>query len=126
MELRDALAYIAYKTGGTNPFRASRILVLANWMAMERLGRPLVRFRISGFSAGFAIEGLKDILENPCFVRDEEKREFRWNCSPPQPEHAEILDEAIRIAHGHDDVSLNRLVVRDPRYGELLERGGFP
>ncbi|MCD6105850.1 MAG: hypothetical protein J7J79_00590 [Thermoplasmata archaeon] len=125
MDLREALAYIAHKTGGTNPFRASRILVLANWLAQERLGRSLVRFRITGFEAGFAVEGLKPILDDPCFERDKVEKRIRWRCEPPRVEHREILDDAIQIASGLDDLSLNRLIIRDARYRKLLEEGGF-
>ena len=119
------MAYIAHKTGGTNPFRASRILVLANWLAQERLGRHLVRFRITGFKAGFAIEGLKPVLEDHCFERDKVEKRTRWRCEPPEVEHGEILDEAIKISSGLDDLSLNRLIVRDARYRKLLKEGGF-
>jgi len=122
------VGYIVSKAGCLHPFRISRILVLVNWEALEKLGRPLAGFRIDGFEAGFYIPGFKEALEeDECFKSPEDKKCIEYVCQPPSlGEEAEsIVNSIIRKTSGLSDSELNRLVVRDKRYRELLARGGF-
>ena len=119
--LRDAIAYLLWKHGCIHPYRISRILVLANWKAEEKLGKPITKFSIEGLEAGFVIPEVGEIKEKV-------KKCFEYTCSEPvniPREYAEIIDQVYEETKNLDDISLNRLVIRDPRYKELLERGGF-
>ncbi len=122
------VGYIVSKAGCLHPFRISRILVLANWKALEKLGRPLASFRIDGFEAGFYIPGFKEALEeDECFRTSEEKKCVEYICQPPSlGEKVEsMVDSIIQEVSGLNDSELNKLIVRDKRYRELLARGGF-
>ncbi len=132
--LRDAIAYLLWRHKCIHPYRISRILVLANWRAEEKLGKPITRFSVEGFEAGFVIPEIGEIKEKvkkgeeKCIVPNEEKKCFEYTCNEPvniPREYAEIIDQVYEETKNLDDVSLNRLVIRDPRYKELLERGGF-
>ncbi len=128
MDLKDAAAYIISRVGCATPFFISRVLVLVNWLSEERFGSPLVSFRVAGFSAGFYIEGLKEgLFSDECFVRREEKKCIEYVCGlPALPERARILiNEVLERVRGLSEVELNRLVIKDPRYTALLERGGW-
>lgn len=125
---RDLIAYIISKLGCVHPFRISRILVLANWRALEDKGSILTRFRVQGFEAGFYIDGVKEIIEkDECFKVNEERKCIEYVCEPPRVprETAEIIDKVLEDTKNLGDRELNRLVILDPRYRELLERGGF-
>ncbi len=119
--------YIAWRTGCIHPFRASRLLILASWRASEK-GLSTPSFRVEGFEAGFYIDGFKEALENSgCFKVNEEKHCMEYTCNPPRLSQGlrEIVDEVLEEYGGLSDIELNRRVVRDPRYKELLARGGF-
>ncbi len=126
--IRDIIAYLVWRTGCIHPFRISRILVLANWRAIEERGTPIAKFGVQGFEAGFYIEGVKEIIEeDKCFKINEEKKCIEYYCQPPKipEEHSRILDKVLEQTKNLSDRELNRLVTRDPRYRELLEKGGF-
>ncbi len=128
ISLRDTIAYIAWKLGCVHPFRISRILVLANWKALEELGNIITRFRVQGFEAGFFVEGVKEIIEEDrCFKINEEKKCIEYLCEPPKIpiETKEIINKIVDETKNLSDRELNRLVIRDSRYRELLEKGGF-
>ena len=127
--LERLVAYILSKHGCMHPYRLSRILVLANWISLEKIGKPLARFSIEGFEAGFSIPELSLIKEesNNCFKKNKEKKCLEYTCSPPElgEEEVQILDEAVEKTKNLSDIELNRLIIRDARYRELLEKGGF-
>ncbi len=126
--LRDAIAYITWKLGCIHPFRISRILVLANWKMLEKGRKPVTRFRVQGFEAGFYIEDMKEIIEeDECFKINEEKKCIEYNCRLPEipGEVAEVFDRVLEETRNLGDRDLNRLVIGDPRYKELLEKGEF-
>jgi len=134
ISLRDIVAYLLYKHKCLHPYRISRILVLANWRALEESGEPIVRFSIEGFEAGFTIPEIASIKEaarrgeEKCVRPNEEEKCLEYVCNEPPKiprKHAEILEKVMEEVRGLDDASLNRLVIRDPRYKPLLERGGF-
>ncbi len=112
-----------------HPYRLSRVLVLANWEALERIGRPVASFTVEGFEAGYSIPEIASFKEgdDPCFYPNKEKRCLEYRCQAPSlpREEAEIIDSVVERVKGLGDVELNRLVVRDKRYKELLEKGGF-
>ncbi len=121
------IRYISYKLGCIHPFWASRLLVLANWRNIEEKGKPIVGFKVGGFEAGFYIENFKDYLENQCYKKNEEKKCLEYLCDEPDlPEDVKnLIDRLIEETRDMDDTEINRLVIRDPRYRELLEKGGF-
>jgi len=126
--LRDIIAYVTWKLGCVHPFRISRILVLANWKAVEEKNKVLVGFRVQGFEAGFYVEGVKEIIEeDKCFRINEEKKCIEYICEQPRipVEAEETINRVIEETRSLSDRELNRLVIRDPRYRELLEKGGF-
>ncbi len=131
--VRELLAYIARREGCIHPFRASRALVLANWRALEELGRPLADFRVEGFEGGFSIPELEKVKDAAMDGRDEclrinrDRKCVEYACGAPvelEEDLSRILDQVLDQVKGLDDVSLNRLVVRDPRYRKLLEGAG--
>ncbi len=128
INVRDTIAYLIWRAGCIHPFKISRILVLANWRAIEEKGSPIIKFKVQGFEAGFYIEGVKEIIkEDECFNVNEEKKCIEYTCQPPKipEEYARILDNTLEQTRNLSDRDLNRLVTRDPRYRELLEKGGF-
>ncbi len=128
--LREALAYILSRTGCIHPFRASRILALAELKALERgLGR-LTSARYGAGPGTFYIEGVKEAIEgDQCFAKHEgdpstgRKGCIEYRCEPPElpPEARSLLDEAIEEAKGLDDMELNRRVVEHPLFKKLVE-----
>lgn len=122
------MAYIVAKARCIHPFRISRVLVLANWKAMEKHRDILAEFKIQGFEAGFFIEGLKELLnKDRCFHVNEKQRCVEYVCNIPSLSelYREIIDEILEETNRLDDKELNGLVIRDKRYHELLARGGF-
>jgi hydroxypyruvate isomerase len=120
--------YIVWRAGCIHPFRISRILVLAGWKALERLGRPPARIPVEGFEAGFYIPGLKEAIEaDKCLRINEEKRCIEYVCEPPSldEELRSLVDQVVEETRSLGDQELNRLVIRDPRYRRLLEKGGL-
>lgn len=132
--VQDLMRYMIWREGCAHPFRISRSLVLANWRALDSMGKHLTSFGVEGFEAGFAVPEIEEIRtrmregREPCIRMNEERKCLQYVCSEPVAiprEYSEILDRVLEETRGMDDVSLNRLVIRDPRYRELLERGGF-
>ena len=128
------MAYLLWRHGCVHPYRISRVLVLANWRALEKLGEPITSFTVEGFEAGFVVPEVGELKERAkrgeekCIVPNEERKCFEYRCNEPvniPREYAEIIDEVYEETRSLDDISLNRLVIRDPRYGDLLQRGGF-
>ncbi len=127
LSLRDAVAYILGRTKCLHPFRISRILVLANWLLEEKGLKP-VEFSVEGFKAGFYIPELSVLIDrDKCFKRNEEAKCIEYTCPPPKMsrEYIEAIENAISKVVGLDDTEVNRLVIHDPRYSELLRLGGF-
>ncbi|RLG44212.1 MAG: hypothetical protein DRN78_00455 [Thermoproteota archaeon] len=128
LRLRDVVAYMVTRLKCVHPFYISRVLVLANWKAIEGLGKPMVEFSIEGFEAGFFIPELGELIDkDPCFERNKEKKCIEYVCDEPAipSEYKEILDNVIENTKSLDIRELNRLVIRDPRYNELLRLRGF-
>ncbi|MDP7982365.1 MAG: hypothetical protein RAK18_04210 [Conexivisphaerales archaeon] len=132
--VQDLMRYIIWREGCAHPFRISRSLVLANWRALAALGKIMASFGVDGFEAGFAVPEIEEIRtrmregREPCVRMNEERKCLQYVCSEPVTiprEYSEILDHVLEETRGMDDVSLNRLVIRDPRYRELLTRRGF-
>ncbi|WP_174448418.1 hypothetical protein [Conexivisphaera calida] len=132
--VQDIMRYIIWREGCAHPFRISRSLVLANWRALDSTGKIMAPFGVEGFEAGFAVPEIEEIRtrmregREPCVRMNEERKCLQYVCREPvviPREHSEILDRVLEETRGMDDVSLNRLVIRDPRYRELLARGGF-
>jgi len=127
-ELRDVVRYVFYVMGCVKPFHVSRVLVLANWRAMERLGEPVARFTVRGFHAGFYVKEIPEIIDSDeCLRRNKARRCVEYVCSKPEirREYAEVIDEVIDMARELTELELNRLVIKDLRYGKLLKDGGF-
>jgi hypothetical protein len=134
VSLRDVLAFILSRAGCISPFRISRILVLANWKIMEEEGKPAIRFKVEGFHAGFAVPEIEQIKRNikegkdTCFKINQEGKCIEYLCEeePTIPEElSRLFSDLLNEVKNLDDTSLNRLVIRDPRYSELLKKGGF-
>ena len=112
--------------GCAHPFRISRILLLADWLFEERLGKRLTSLTYRCEPFGFYIEELKPIInklqEKGCAKRNVERKCLEYLCEKPKlPEDVEeVLREAMNIAGRLDDIELNRRVVRDPRYKRML------
>ncbi len=122
----EVVAYLMYRLGCSHPFRISRVLLLAEWDSKERLGRRLTDFHYVMEEFGFYVEELKDIIddfiERGCAEKVEEEKCIKYLCGEPSlPEDVkEILDEVLRRVEKLDDRELNRLVIKDRRYGEGL------
>ncbi len=125
-EMREVISYLLYRLGCAHPFRISRILLLAEWRAKEELGRRITDLKYVMEEFGFYVEGLKDfvdqLIEKGCAEKIEEEKCIRYLCDEPAlPDDVrEILDEVIEEVKDLDDRELNKLVIRDPRYGEEL------
>ncbi len=123
-EDRDYVAYVMSRLGCVHPFRISRILLLADWLSMERRGKRLTNLTYVREEFGFYIEELTDIVEEMqeqrCVVKREEKKCLEYMCGKPDiPEgDREILEEIISEIEDLDDRELNRRVLSDPRYRE--------
>ncbi len=130
IELKKLLGYILSTYGCMHPYRLSRILVLVNWKALEEKGEPITSFTVEGFEAGFAIPEIASLKEenDPCFRPNKERRCMEYVCATPSlPEDVrKIVDEVMAEVKNLDDINLNKKVVHDERYKELLARGGFP
>ena len=122
--MSEVVSYIMYKLGCSHPFRISRILLLAEWKAKEKLNRRLTDFHYVMEEFGFYIEELKDVvdelIEKGCAEKVEEKKCIRYLCEEPKiPEEVKgIIDELLERVRDVSDRELNRMVIRDPRYGE--------
>ncbi len=94
---------------------------------MEFHNKPIVEFGIKGFEAGFYINEIKEVIDSDCFVRDEDQKCIKYNCKVPKlPRDIEhVLNEVIKNTINLDDITLNKLVIKDPRYKDLLLKGGF-
>lgn len=118
----DHVSYIMSRLGCAHPFKISRILLLADWLAEERLGRKLTSFTYVKERFGFYIEEIPSIMEDlrdrGCAVKIEERKCFEYRCEEPglPKEEKEVLDEVILKVRGLSDVELNKLVISDPRY----------
>lgn len=127
--LENLSGYIVSKLGCAHPFRVSRILVLAYWKFEELYQERLTSFRLGGFEAGFYIEKLSDIMrgedKRSCFKKDEARKCFIFESPIPRLKESEriAVDWSIEIAKNLSDYKLNRLVIRDPRYMDLLKKG---
>ncbi len=124
MNLREVSAYITMKLGCTHPYKVSRVLVLLNWLSKERIGKEVVSLTLKGFEAAFYIEDLKEVFEDKCFRKDEASKCFIYECNKPElPEEViELIDELIKKVKGLSNDELNKLVIKDPRYKELIKR----
>ena len=119
--------YIIKRLGCIHPYRISRILVLANWKAIEDKGCPIVYFNVSGFEAGFSVDELSKLKNDKCIRINKENRCMEYICEDPEIDEYDkkIIDEVIEEVSGLSDIELNRVVIRDRRYKELLSKGGF-
>ena len=123
---REIISYLLSELGCSHPYHVSRILLLAEWTAEERLGRRLTSLTYHCEPYGFYIEELKPIIqsleESGCIRRREEKKCMEYVCDKPKlPEDVErILREVLEKVRGLNDVELNRLVIHDPRYRKML------
>ncbi len=121
---RDYVTYVMSRLGCVHPFRISRILLLADWLSMERRGRRLTNLTYVKEEFGFYIEELTGIIEEMqeegCVVKREERKCLEYMCEEPEipEEDREILEEVISEVKDLDDRELNRRVLSDPRYRE--------
>ena len=124
---RDMVSYVLSSLGCAHPFRISRILLLADWQAVEGLGRRLSNLTYVMEEFGFYVEELTEIVEElqskGCLVKVEERKCLKYTCGPPDlsGEVKAILDEVIEETSDMDDRKLNRLVLSDPRYGRDIK-----
>lgn len=120
------ISYLLSELGCSHPYHVSRILLLAEWTAEERLGKRITSFTYHCEPYGFYIEELKSIIqgleESGCIKRLEEKKCMEYMCDRPElPKEIEsILKETLDRVRGLNDVELNRLVIHDPRYRRML------
>jgi len=126
-ELRKLVYYIIWKSKCIHLYRISRILVLANWNALESIGHYIIGFSINGFEAAFSIDELAGLKSDDCININEDARCMEYTCMPPKIDDdvRKIIDDVIESTRDLDDSTLNRLVIKDKRYRELLEKGGF-
>ncbi len=121
---REYVAYVMSRLGCVHPFRISRILLLADWLSMERRGRRLTDLTYVKEEFGFYVEELTGIMEElqegGCAVKREERKCLEYTCSEPEipEEDRKILEEVISEVRDLDDRELNRRVLSDPRYRE--------
>ncbi|WP_148683599.1 hypothetical protein [Fervidicoccus fontis] len=134
ISIRDTVAYILSIAGCTSPFRISRMLVLANWKMLKEKGTIALRFKVDGFQAGFAVPEIEEIKRRikdgseRCIKINEQKKCFEYVCEEKVElprEVSDVIQKVFDEIRSLDDISLNRIVVRDPHYPELLKRGGF-
>ncbi len=124
MNERDLVSYLFSSLGCAHPFRISRILLMAEWLSLERRGHRLTEFTYVKEKFGFYIGEIKELIdkleEDGCIEKVEEEKCFRYKCQPPElpDEVRSILDEVIGETKDLSDQELNRLVIKDPRYEE--------
>ncbi|MDK2383900.1 MAG: Panacea domain-containing protein [Candidatus Korarchaeota archaeon] len=121
---REYVAYVMSRLGCVHPFRISRILLLADWLSMERRNKRLTNLTYVKEEFGFYVEELTGIMEElqdeGCVIKREERKCLEYTCSEPEisEEDREILEEVISEVRDLDDRELNRRVLSDPRYRE--------
>ncbi|MCE4624711.1 MAG: SocA family protein [Desulfurococcales archaeon] len=118
----EALKYILWRMGCTHPFRASRILAIAEDISLERYGRRLTDLKYVKGPGVFFIEGLKEAVEGDPSLRKREgdpKRgvkgciEYVGGDPPSIPEEARrVLDEVIERYGGLPDMELNAIAMK--------------
>lgn len=126
--LERSVRYLLHRSGCASPFRISRMLVLAAWRGLPVLEEAHVEGEPYGFSMPEVAEVVEAMARSGCAERDEARRCVRYLCPLPEisRDEREVLDEVYAIAEGLGDVELNRLVIRDPRYRELIGARGGP
>ncbi len=126
MNEEDLLSYLFSELGCVHPFRISRILLMAEWLSLEKNGHRLTEFTYVKEEFGFYIEEIKELMdkleEKGCIEKIEGKKCFQYKCQPPKlPDNVKsLLDEIIAETRGLSDQELNKLVIRDPRYKREL------
>ncbi len=125
--LKGSVAYLLYRNDCLHPYRISRMLVLAAWEGAERL---LPEMTVRGESFGFYIEEIPEILDDltskgcAIKIKGEGRKCFRYSCGDPpeiDDDIKEILDDVYERTKDLSDQELNRSVIKDDRYGRILE-----
>jgi len=125
-DIGTALKYVLYKMGCIHPFQLSRILALADILALKETGTRATDARYVAGPGVFYIEGIKErFQDDPCIDKIEgdpaagRRGCIRYVCSePPEPAyHAKkYLDTAISEAQVMDPKSLNEIIISHPLY----------
>jgi len=130
ISLEKLIGYIVSRLGCVHPYRVSRILMLISWRFKEVYNKDLVCFTVEGFEAGYYIPEVSNVIKegvkkDSCYKRDEERRCAYYTCGSIDIEDASIkniVDSVIEQIKDLGDIDLNRLVIKDPRYNEVLKR----
>ncbi|MGB9709673.1 MAG: hypothetical protein ACP5II_06385 [Infirmifilum sp.] len=124
----DAFRYVLSKAGCLHPFRASRIIALAELRYIEETNERLTNLIYVEGPGAFYVEGLKEpVEEDPCFKRRKPEKGhgcIEYLCSEPSIREnlRRYLDQAIMVASQLDDRALNEMVVKHPLYKKLFSR----
>ncbi len=127
-DLRSIAAYILTKLGCLNPFRISRIIAYAELMYMKEHGDRLTDLVYKGFDNVFYIEGLKEAIDNECFVKVEGDPSkgvhgcIKYTCEPPVIDEVtrKYLEKAIEEIRSLSDRELNDLVVKNDLLKKIM------
>ena len=126
----DALKYVLHRAGCLHPFRASRIIALAELRSLEERGERLTDAAYVAGPGVFYIEGVKEAVEGDLCLekrRGDPERGVKGcvalHCPPPPlpVEVRRLLDWAIEEAEVLDDMELNRRVVEHPLFQRLTK-----
>lgn len=122
--LEAAAGYLFHRAGCANPFRISRMLVLAAWRGLPLLDEMRVEGEPYGFSIPEVALAIQRWISSGCAERDEANKCVRYLCARPDLPDVErsILDSVYEEVKDLPDVELNRRVIRDPRYRGLIGR----
>ncbi len=124
------IEYIAFKSKGISPFRMSRILLLLKWAFKEK-GTDIA-FTFETLPYGFSVKEIPEIVEkDPCLSKEKITLEkgrvtgvIKYVCiDPPKLDLSvkTLIDKVLEETSKLDDFELNRVVIKDKRYSEMLK-----
>ena len=130
----DIVRYLFSRSVCIHPYRISRVLLLAEWRYMEKYGRRMTSLTYKALPYAMYVEELPDIMDkDPCLEKRRMKKPdgSEYGCvsyTCPQPPSLDeklktVVDSVLGETNELSDQELNKLVIKNPNYRILLEKG---
>ena len=135
MSIEESIVkYLFSRSGCIHPYRVSRLLLLAEWRYIEKYGKRLTSLTYKALPFAMYVEELPDIIDkDPCLEKKRLKKPdgSEYGCVSyecPQPPSLDeriknIVDSVLNETEKLSDQELNKLVIKNPNYRKLLEKG---